>query len=159
MRTYASLCIYHKRIRPETMTSILGIAPDRTGRRGDRTALSRRATDNYWIRSTQVASNSRDVRHHIDLLLRPKWRAPLQRLVRLGCHVVIFCFWESRSASGGPNLDHRFLKRLAGWPLDLRFDIWFDLEAAAQREPGWERELALVRRRRRAGNRERAARR
>lgn len=156
VRTYASLCIYHKRMRPETMTSILGIAPDRTGRRGDRVALSRRATDNHWIRSTQGASKSRDVRYHIDLLLRPKLRRPLQKLARLGCSVVVFCFWESRSANGGPNLDHRFLKRLAGWPVDLGFDIWFDLEAAARREPGWERELALYRRKRRAGNRARA---
>lgn len=127
------------------MTSILGIAADKTGRRGERAALSRRVTDNYWVRSTRAASQSRDVRYHIDLLLRPERRKPLQRLARLGCYIVVFCFWESRSANGGPNLDHQFLKRLAGWPIDLRFDIWFDLEAAARREPGWKTEITQFR--------------
>lgn len=160
VRTYASLCIYHKRIRPETMTSTLGITPDRTGLRGERAALSRLVTRNYWARSTQGSSNSRDVRYHIDLILRPSRRRPLQKLARLGCEIVIFCFWESRSANGGPNLDHQFLKRLAGWPVDLCFDIWFDLEAAARREPGWEEALARFRpRKRHAGNRARSARR
>lgn len=153
-RTYASLCVYHKRIRPETMTAILGMVPDKTGRRGERAALSRLATDNYWVRSTQGSTNSRDVRYHIDLILRPSRRRSLEKLARLGCAFKIFCFWESRSANGGPYLDHRFLKKLAGWPIDLEFDIWFDLEAAARREPGWEEYLARFRsRERRAGNR------
>lgn len=125
-RTYATLCIYHDRLKPEQITAIIRLKPDRVVRKGE-PALKGTTPANGWFLTTQSRANSKDLRFHIALLIRkliPRKRN-LTALTKKGCELRIMCFWESASGNGGPYFDHAFLQRLSALPLDLDLDIWF----------------------------------
>ena len=125
-RAYATLCIYHDVLKPEEITSLLNLKPDRVVNKG---AQAGRGTvpSNGWFRTSQNRTDSRDVRFHIALLVKLLWprKQKLSILKKKGCEFRISCFWESASGNGGPVLDHSFLRVVSALPVDLDFDIWF----------------------------------
>ena len=46
-------------------------------------------------------------------------------LAEPGYQADVFCFWEAASGNGGPIFNAAFLRRFAGWNLDLGLDIYF----------------------------------
>lgn len=134
-RTYATLVIYYEVTLPEQITTVLGLDPDDSARRGDPAALGRTVPKNFWARGTYDQYESRDVRFHVDKILdelRGK-EDRLHLLLKQGCKILINCFWASASGNGGPELDTGFLKRLTQFPLSLSFDIWLDVPDQQER--------------------------
>lgn len=125
-RTYATLCIYHDVLKPEEISSLLGLKPDRVVNKGTQAGRGI-VPSNGWFRTSQNRTDSRDVRFHIALLVKLLWprKKKLSVLKKKGCEFKISCFWESASGNGGPYFDHAFIKELSALPLDLDLDIWF----------------------------------
>ncbi len=130
-RTYATLCVYHKSAEPKIVTDILKIRPDSVKMVEGKTETGLRSG---WFLYTQnrnkLLSTSRDMRTHVEWLLNRlnNKKSELQKLCKLNFILYISCFWESASGNGGPLLDPKFIKRLSEFPIELGFDIYFDLE-------------------------------
>lgn len=125
-RTYATLCIYHDLLKPEQITTIIRLKPDRTVRKGE-PAIKGTIPSNGWFLTTQGQADSRDIRFHITLLIRKlkSRKRNLNVLKKRGCELKIMCLWESASGNGGPYFDHAFLQEMSALPIDLDLDIWF----------------------------------
>lgn len=130
-RTYVTLCIYHKVFPPEKVTEILKISPDETQQIEGVNLRGVSKPFSGWFLGTNGKKNisqSKDMRAHVAWLLEklePK-KSALRKLSNLDYEMRLFCFWESSSGNGGPELDHDFLKKLSEFPFDLGFDIWFE---------------------------------
>lgn len=116
-------------MNPEKITDTLDIEPDRSQKVGDVARNKKPIPVSGWFVGTQGILNSRDIRVHLEWILdrlKDK-RNQLNLLVELGFEMKISCFWESASGNGGPILDHEIIARLSEFPLDLHFDVWFDI--------------------------------
>ena len=132
-RTYATIRIYHKTIASEAVTDILKIQPDDTVKAGELLALKRKARYNVWSFTTHYKgkfAKSRDVRVHVEWLLDKlkKKKKELNEMSLAGYDMYISCFWEGVFGNGGPVFDPAFVERFSDFPLDLDFDIYFDLD-------------------------------
>jgi hypothetical protein len=132
--TYATLCIYHHDLDPDAVSQLLELQPTRSQRRGDvRNSKSPNpisAPIGAWFLCTRDASQSRDVRFHIDLLLGMLTGkdAPIQQLAQHGCQIRINCYWVSAHGHGGPMIWPETMGRLAQFGIELGFDIYFHSE-------------------------------
>jgi hypothetical protein len=128
-RTYVTLCIYHETADPQIISDILNLEPDRLVNNGDLISAGKIAKKAGWFLGTQDICVSNDFRAHADWLLDKlsNKKNELHTLIKTGYEVIFFCFWASKSGNGGPVLDHEFVKRLSEFPIDLEFDIWFDM--------------------------------
>ena len=122
--TYATLCIYGDDLDPNAVTSLFGIEPSHTQRKGEhlKKVVVRRGG---WFFSTQNAVVSRDVRRHVNWLIETfsgKEEA-FHQLRSQGYETVVSCYWRSASGHGGPMLSPEMMGRLA----DLGVGIWFDI--------------------------------
>ena len=114
-RTYATLCIYHNDLDPEYISSQLALDPSRTQRR----------PIGAWFLTTRLGLDSRDLRHHLDVLLdklADKEKA-IHELVEMGYEIRITCLWLSKNGQGGPIISAENMNKLARLNLDLDIDV------------------------------------
>ena len=130
VRTYVALAVYSKALDARSLTKALGLRPSRTmiaGQLMSSIGTPRIAKWNGWFFSSQRKCLSRDLRAHLDFVLdriAPAKEA-LERLLHQDCEAHLSAFWDSAAGNGGPLRDHRIIARLAEFPLELHFDIWF----------------------------------
>lgn len=120
--TYATLRIYTGRIDPELVTSALRVEPTKSQREGENGARV-----NGWFLSSKSFIHSRDVRRHVDWLLRKissKRRELLDLQSRVGIQMDVFCYWRSVHGHGGPTLGPEQMRILADFKLNISFDCY-----------------------------------
>jgi hypothetical protein len=127
-RTYATLCIYHNFEDSKNITDLLELTPSRAHNVGD-LRHKRTAQTSGWFLGTKDILTSRDLRAHIEWILDAlvNKKEQLNSLLESGHELWISCFWESASGNGGPILDHEVITYLSEFPLELHFDVWFDV--------------------------------
>jgi hypothetical protein len=125
-RTYATLRIYPKSLRPDDVSMILGIAPTRVSFAGDG-SLGKHV--NGWFLSTKNRIQSRDTRRHIDWLLDQveTVQDKIHDLRKEESKIDIACFWESTSGNGGPTISPHQMKRLVQFDIEVWWDVWFEI--------------------------------
>jgi len=134
-RTYATLCIYHDELEANVITELLGIEPTYSQKKGDFLRKGHFTETGGWFLKTLDVIYSRDVRYHIDILLKMinNKKHNLKLLREQGYDIRIFCFWESATGNGGPLLDYQLMSTLGELCIDVSFDIWFDLNYLEER--------------------------
>ena len=130
VRTYVTLAIYSESRDVRSLTRALGVRPSRSitaGQPISSLGSQRNAKWNGWFFSSRRKCLSRDLRAHLDFVLDriAPAKGTIERLLEQGCEAHLSIFWESAAGNGGPLLDHRIITRLAEFPLELHFDIWF----------------------------------
>jgi len=132
-QTYCTLSIYHSTANPQSITDALKIVPDRISVVGEKLYANKLAKNSGWYLSTENKVESKDLRAHIDYLL--KLLIPItdvvNKLIDSEFKVAIWCYWESANGSGGPTIDHELIKMLSLLPVDLYFDVYFLGEGSA----------------------------
>lgn len=126
-RTYATFRVYPGAVAPSAVTEALGLQPTRTSIQGVKSPLH----VNGWFLSSKDVIESRDSRRHIDWLLdqiEPVASA-IDALISSGAKADIFCFWESNSGNGGPELSPAQMSRLCRLNLSVGWDVWFSSNA------------------------------
>jgi len=129
--TYATLCIYHHDLDPDTISRLLELRPTQSQRRGEphNTQATRPVPLRVgaWFLSTRDVSQSRDVRFHIDLLLGmlSEKDDAIRQLAAQGCELRISCYWRSYSGHGGPMMWPETMGRLAELGIEVSFDVYF----------------------------------
>ena len=133
-RTYATICIYGKKLDPSHVTKVLGVSPTRQQKTGDdlsKGKVIRNAKTSGWFLTSQDAISSCDLRAHINYLIdniTEKYQG-LGSIKEIE-QIMLMCFWESASGNGGPILDATIMNRLGKMEIDLHFDIWFPADQA-----------------------------
>jgi len=134
-QTYATLLIYHDDLDPERITGLLGIEPSHTQVRGR--VLTKPSGKTFtppiggWFLSTQGAITSRDVRRHLDWILKRLVGKDetLRHLQEEGHRTEVFCYWLfSAAGNGGPTLSPAIMRRLGELGLEIGFDIYGPFE-------------------------------
>ena len=124
--TYVDLCVYSSDLEPAAVTGLLGVAPSRSHRLGDRIGSGPALKTHAWILSSEDLVSSRDVRRHVDWLLDQVDESGLIELTRDDrVRAVVSCFWSSKSGHGGPMLSPVQLGRLARTGLRIELDVYF----------------------------------
>jgi hypothetical protein len=132
-RTYATFRVSGDALDPDEVGAVLGLAPTRAFAKGQEVAIdhkaktTRRQPTGIWLLTTQerVASTSLE-RHLVHLLEAVEPAAPaLARLrAQRGLAVDVFCFWESATGHGGPELSASTLARIAALDAGLGIDFY-----------------------------------
>jgi hypothetical protein len=127
-RTYATLRVFSDELDPSAISHLLKVEPTRSHRAGDAAPPEGRRhwPSNGWLLTTDGVVSSLDVRRHVDWLLDAVDETELMALIReRGASVDIFCYWESKSGHGGPELSPTQMWRLARLGLSVGFDVYF----------------------------------
>jgi Domain of unknown function (DUF4279) len=127
-RTYAGLRIFSTELDPDAVNRSLGVEASHSHVTGDPVGrMGGRRKSGAWILSTEDRVTSKDLKRHVDWLLdaiEPKAEA-FTALIGAGAMADIFCYWESRSGHGGPDLSPRQMARLVRLNLSLGLDVYF----------------------------------
>jgi hypothetical protein len=122
-RADAVVTLRSSALRPDQITSILGIHPTST-------ALADGM--HVWTLSTEASVHSRDLRRHLDWLINTI-NPVLSRLADLralrGVEVTVRCIWWSRYGDGGPILSPDQMSFFSKADLELWFEFGFYGEA------------------------------
>jgi hypothetical protein len=134
LETYSTLRIFSDELDPEYITTLLGIEPTGSFRKGDlhgQGKLRRKA--HGWFYCSETLSRSRDTRRHLDLLLAALAGKDieLKTLQTRGCETSIAGYWVS-IGQGGPWLMPHQMLRLGA----LGIHIWWDVHFADHGEGG-----------------------
>jgi hypothetical protein len=128
VQTYATLCVYSDDIDPDEITKIIGIEPTSICRKGEVRTQNPKVKNPYykmngWFYGTKDASNSRDSRRHLDILLDGplKQREVTSALRERGCRLDVTIFYLYRG--GGPTISPDQMRGMA----DADIDVWWDL--------------------------------
>src|SRR3954466_10159507 len=115
VETHSTLRIFSDDLSPETVTARLDVSPTESYRTGDAIGKSKehRRKTNGWFLSTEGASDSKDTRRHIDIIIaalegRTKQVHSSQAA---GCQIDITPYWVS-AGQGGPALWPHQMSRL-----------------------------------------------
>jgi Domain of unknown function (DUF4279) len=125
-RTCAKLLIYSPTLTPTEITELLG------GLQPTSQVFSREPSGEYpgrangWFLSSEGAVASKDLRTHLDWLL--KVLSPLVSLLselqrRTGTRMYVHCPWWGRFDSGGPSLWPEQMRSLADLNLECTIDF------------------------------------
>jgi hypothetical protein len=123
-RTFATLRVFSDHLTADEITRRLGVACSSSHSRGDpmgRTGNVR--STNGWFLTTEGVVSSNDLRRHVDWLLDHLAHADPD--VFVDCRADVFCYWQSKSGHGGPELSPRQMARLARYRLPIGFDVYF----------------------------------
>jgi hypothetical protein len=124
--TYATLCIYGDDLDPNAVTSLFGIEPSQTQRKGEqlKKGVVRRKG---WFLSTENTVVSRDVRRHVHWLIETfsSKEEAFHQLRSQSYETVVSCYWMSASGHGGPMLSPKLMRSLSDLGVEIRFDIYF----------------------------------
>jgi hypothetical protein len=127
-QVYASASIYSETVSPVDVSRLVELECDRSVIIGEKLREEVFAQQNAWIYTTKDKLDSENLEEHITLLLDRLNAAQtsLEKLSNSGdCWMRILCFWESLNANGGPTLTKNIIRRLAEYPFDIEFDVWF----------------------------------
>ena len=127
------LRIEHDSADPETVTSILGLTPTHSVRRGQQASdgKSQPFPWNTFPWSVWVLSSARSVertknlRDHFQWLLAsvgPR-ASELRTLRNQGHRIAVHCTWVGKGGYGGPDLSPQIMRGLA----DLEVEVYFDV--------------------------------
>jgi hypothetical protein len=122
------LRLEHDSADPDTVTSVLGLAPTHCARRGQQAADGK--SDPYpwnvWVLSSAWSVPRRsDVRDHFQWLLASigSRAAELRTLRNQGHRIAVHCTWIGKGGYGGPDLSPQILRGLADLDLEVYFDV------------------------------------
>ncbi|WP_417835046.1 DUF4279 domain-containing protein [Thalassospira xiamenensis] len=128
--TFSELIIYTSKNSSE-VTEMLGMSPSSAQDKGDRIQTSRGvdrfAKETYWALSSEGMILSKDLRHHLNWLLKSIYSKRYQLLEIQNfsdVKMAVNCKWWSRG-SGGPTIWPEQMKVLSEMNLELTFDIYF----------------------------------
>ena len=130
-RTCAELRIYPAARDVVDVSAIMCLSPTESGNAGEvRSTLngkSRTVKKTHWVLSSEQYVTSKDLRTHLDWLLRKvsQSTAGLANLSQDGTKISIICIWWSATGQGGPTLWPEQLRGLADLGLEVGFDIQF----------------------------------
>lgn len=129
-RTLAELRVYTDLLDPNLIGPRLGITPSRVQVRGQLISPSseRVAQRSAWFLSTEPHVDSKDLRRHLDWLMRHlsgARSALLDLQDSPGIQMTVNCIWWSRSGQGGPTLWPQQMQRLAELNLECALDFSF----------------------------------
>jgi hypothetical protein len=104
--------------------------PDRSHKAGENITSGRKAKISSWILSTKDVCKAKDFKKHIAWLLDKLkgHRRSLHSLIKKGYEIRILCFYETDLPNFGPIIDHKFINYIAEYPIDLDFDVWFNVK-------------------------------
>jgi hypothetical protein len=130
-RTCAELRIYSGDIHPLTVTHLLGISPTSVVAKGEKSppnslGRSRVGKINGWFLSSEPNVQSKDLRRHLDWLMKQLWPASdaLRALQAVpGIRMYVYCPWWSEDGGGGPALWPEQMKMLAELNLECTIDF------------------------------------
>jgi len=128
--TYATLRLYHRTHAPDSVTTILGLAPTKTQKIGDTYQGSNQTRTiklNGWFLESEKEVASFDLEKHIQHivgLLQGKEDA-LHDLTKQGWRMDLACMWDSAYAHGGPTFSPKLMSTLGNLGLELWLDIYF----------------------------------
>jgi hypothetical protein len=127
-RTVAQLLIYPGDLTPDHVTEMLKIPPTIAQTKGEKrrsstTGVEREIKLNGWFLSSEGQVGSRDLRRHVDWLLR-RLAASAPGLAQLQAHdgvrMCVKCIWWG---GGGPVLWPEQMARLAQLNLECAFEF------------------------------------
>lgn len=130
-RTCAVLLIYPTELRWQDVTTRLNIEPTKSQNTGDEIQNSegriRVAKKTMWAISSENHISSKDVRTHLDWLLKrlSSARRAILELQNLDVKMGVSCPWWSRSGHGGPTLWPEQMQQLVELNLECSFDVQF----------------------------------
>jgi hypothetical protein len=124
--TYVTLRIYPGVLSPDEITLRLNLEPSSTQRPEVRGPGVKDLPSAWFLRSEGVV-DSRDVRRHLDWLLKQiaDKRSAFTALRTAGVRIDVSCYWMSASGHGGPTLSPTQMSALAALDLDVGFDVYF----------------------------------
>jgi len=131
-RTLAELRIYGDELDPAIITSLLGIEPTTSQKKGEvktnSLGFQRAAKVGGWFLSSEEQVTSKDLRRHLDWLLshlspKAKELRNIQDMPSVQANVT--CIWWSRYGDGGPTLWPEHMRALGELDLECGFDISF----------------------------------
>ena len=141
----ADLCLspnLWRRRNPDSITREVGLEPTSSQRKGatstNAIGRTRVAPLNGWFLSSEQHVTSKDVRRHLDWLVRvlESHTAGLRRLQELdGVRMGVHCVWWS-AGSGGPALWPEQMRALADLNLECSFDVYFFEDEEEQKSVG-----------------------
>ena len=132
-RTYATFRVSGDALDPDEVGAVLGLTPTRAfakgqavpvGRKGKTT---RRQRTGVWLLGSEDRTESTSLeRHLIHLLDAVEHATPALATWRAerGLAVDFFCFWESATGHGGPELSPGTLARIAALDATLGIDFY-----------------------------------
>jgi len=128
-RTYASIIISGENFNPSDVSSILGISPSYSFRKGDRRGEKGIWDHSFWELSTKDEETSTDLSVHLEWLI-VKILPRKEILISLASasksiKTYISCFWESKTGHGGPVFSPELMGKIADLNLELSLDIYF----------------------------------
>jgi hypothetical protein len=131
-RTLAKLRIYGDELDPISITSLLGIEPNNSQKKGEIKRNSRgfekKVKVGGWFLSSEGHVQSKDVRKHLDWLLARL--VPVRDQLRAlqatdGIVMAVTCIWWSAAGDGGPTLWPEQMHALAELNLECSFELAF----------------------------------
>lgn len=128
-RVYASINIYSDSYDPDHISKLLSTDCDRCIKTNEKIRENVFAKQNAWIYTSRDKVISEDINDHLLFLLKIldiSAVEELRKVVSGSGWMRILCFWESINRNGGPTITNQILQKLAKYPLDLEFDVWFE---------------------------------
>lgn len=130
---YTQLLIYPGEMHPDNVSKLLGIEPTQKNIVGEKISNSRGRSREIrlsgWFLSSESHVQSKDLRDHIDWLLR-KVTPAITGLKQLqhteNVTMTLCCVWRSRYGHSGPVLWPEQMRAISDLDLECSFDIYFD---------------------------------
>jgi hypothetical protein len=126
--THVWLRIMHEAVDPDEISSLLGVVPTTTQRRGDKVdGTSKSRKHGGWILSSKGHFESKDARTHLDwIIAQVEGKNDAFAHFRARGYLVDVCVrWDSLSGHGGPTVSPKQMHALAELDNDLWFDVYF----------------------------------
>jgi hypothetical protein len=130
--TRSSLLVYSGLTSPHEVTRRLGIEPSALRIAGqvvvNSLGRSRTTPLNCWFLKSESSVVSKDLRRHVDWLLRvltPVGPALAELQATPGVTMTVRCVWWSRAGRGGPALSAEQMAALAALNLECSFDFCY----------------------------------
>jgi hypothetical protein len=121
----ASLSIGGDALRPDQISSTLGLAPTRSGVKGERSSsrhsVAKRTS--FWLLTCPLSYSLPPAKHLTWLLDQLEPKLNLIRSIAEEWNVTLFCSFSSENGQGGVTIDPSLLRRLANFGIPFVLDL------------------------------------
>jgi len=125
-RTHATLRVFVRDLSHDAISRLLGCDPTSTKQAGDPIGPQASRDLAGWFLDSAEHVESRDLRRHVDFVLDS---VDLDELAAMtaerGAIADVFCFWESKSGHGGPELEPGQMSRFVRAGIGIGIDVYF----------------------------------